>query len=655
MRDGAILHTDQVRARDSGGLWLYNQNNATGMQLKSNGDIWMTGNASIDGNLVVGGTGAFGNSVTITADVQVAAGQKFYMDGGSDTYWTASNDIITGHVNSASVVHFKAAMQHITTSASVDVDLYVGGDLHVLGSLNVHASTLYLGDNQFGNAQTDTQTLYGNVIVYNDAAANPMRVTGNASISGTGYVAGTFGVGGAFTAGNASHVIDGDLRFPLNSMVTIGSSAPHPTRPLYVYDDGADAVALLHCGDKNVALALRDSGTSSEYANQLRVVGDTMQMVTGGDPMLSAQQNGVVIGSAIATPGTNRQLHVTSKGTYARLQITDSTTGHTSGDGVEIGPQGTSYAALYSYDAPWSITSEGAHSATLASTNMTLANGMHLAVDEVRARDSGGLMLYEDSGAAGIQIADGGVTTFTHGLVANSTASVGGTLKVYGIMTAKAGVVHDTTLTQTGILTANANVVVNATVLASAVIIGGAGKARLVNCSINASGDITADGGTDLMLNQHDDTSPNQEFIAEKVWNAVYNDVVDWQDLREGEQVTYGKVYADSYDGAYLPTGRCAKGVMGICSDTFGFAVGRIQGRAQIPVSVAGWCLAYVDQAYETGEPLTNTSSGCLTSMNASEKALYPERLVALYKRPEHEEVWQGKVEVKGRHWVQVK
>jgi hypothetical protein len=288
-------------------------------------------------------------------------------------------------------------------------------------------------------------------------------------------------------------------------------------------------------------------------------------------------------------------------------------------------------------------------------TTITMRDAGIIYGDQIRARDSGGLMLYEDSGAAGIQIADGGVTTFTHGLVANSTASVGGTLKVFGIMTAKAGVVHDTTLTQTGVLTANANVIVNATVLASAVIIGGAGKARLVNCSINASGDITADGGTDLMLNQHDDTSPNQEFIAEKVWNAVYNDVVDWQDLREDAEVKYGKVYVDSYDGAHLPTRRCEQGVMGICSDTFGFAVGRIQGRSQIPVSVSGWCLAYVDKMYETGVPLTNTSSGCLTEMNATEKMTYPERLVAVYKRPESEEVWQGRVETKNRHWVQVK
>jgi hypothetical protein len=158
-----------------------------------------------------------------------------------------------------------------------------------------------------------------------------------------------------------------------------------------------------------------------------------------------------------------------------------------------------------------------------------------------------------------------------------------------------------------------------------------------------------------MMLNEHDDTSPNQEFIAEKIWNAVYNDVVDWQDLKEGAEVKYGKVYVDSYDGAHLPTGRCQLGVMGICSDTFGFAVGRIQDRNQIPVSVAGWCLAYVDKMYQTGIPLTNTSSGCLTEMNATEKMTFPERLIAIYKRPEHEEVWQGKVETKNRHWVQVK
>jgi len=44
-----------------------------------------------------------------------------------------------------------------------------------------------------------------------------------------------------------------------------------------------------------------------------------------------------------------------------------------------------------------------------------------------------------------------------------------------------------------------------------------------------------------------------------------------------------------------------------------------------------------------------------LTVMTATEKREYPERMVAIYKRPEREDVWMGKVEVNGRHWVKVR
>ncbi len=572
MRDSAILYGDKISARDSGGLWLVEDGGAGifvtdgTAQVDMSASLVVRGNASVDGSLSVGGIGVFGNTVTITADVQVAAGQKFYMDGGTDTYWTASNDIITGHVNSASVVAFKSTMAHFSTNASVDLNLTVGGDLIVTGSVRVVASTLYLGDNQLGNAAGDTQLLYGNVAVYNAGAANPMRITGNASISGTGYVAGTFGVGGHTSGLTAS----------LSSNVTVGG------------------------------------------------ILNTIGAITGPSAVIPS------FDSTTATIGT-------LGGTTYTFTTGNLTTGN--------------IVTMNATDVNTNIASIGVASIT----TITMRDSGIIYGDQMRARDSGGLMLYDDSGAAGLQIANGGVSTFTHGLIANSTASVGGTLKTHGIFTALAGVVHNTTLTQTGVQTSAANLIVNATVIASAVIIGGTGKARLVNCTLNASGDITVDGGTDLMLNAHDDTSPNQEFIAEKVWNAVYNDVVDWQDLKEGAEVKYGKVYVDSYDGAHLPTGRCELGVMGICSDTFGFAVGRIQGRNQIPVSVSGWCLAYVDKMYKTGIPLTNTSSGCLTEMNATEKMTYPERLVAVYKRPEHEDVWQGRVETKNRHWVQVK
>lgn len=58
--------------------------------------------------------------------------------------------------------------------------------------------------------------------------------------------------------------------------------------------------------------------------------------------------------------------------------------------------------------------------------DVTLADGKHVATDEVRARDAGGLALYDDGGAMGIEISDAGAVTVTElasGLV-KSTSGV---------------------------------------------------------------------------------------------------------------------------------------------------------------------------------------------------------------------------------------
>jgi len=140
-------------------------------------------------------------------------------------------------------------------------------------------------------------------------------------------------------------------------------------------------------------------------------------------------------------------------------------------------------------------------------------------------------------------------------------------------------------------------------------------------------------------------------FYATKVYNAVYNDIADWQDL--SDELIYGKCYVDTKNGAKLVTARCQKGVIGIASDTYGQSCGIDSDKIQVPISVAGWVLAYVDDEYETGTPLTNDENGNLTEMRMDEKTMYPERLIATYKKPEHKEYWNNIV-VNGRHWVKI-
>ncbi|WPU65636.1 hypothetical protein [Peredibacter starrii] len=148
----------------------------------------------------------------------------------------------------------------------------------------------------------------------------------------------------------------------------------------------------------------------------------------------------------------------------------------------------------------------------------------------------------------------------------------------------------------------------------------------------------------------------NVDFIAPRVWNAVWNDIADYQLLCD--KLEYGKCYFDTKDGAKICNERCQMSVIGIASDTFGYGVGRGGNNSEVPIGVAGWVLAYVDQEYECGTPLTNDEFGNLTAMTKQEKMEYPERIVGIYKRKEMENFWgpEGqKIEVKGRHWVKIK
>ena len=141
-----------------------------------------------------------------------------------------------------------------------------------------------------------------------------------------------------------------------------------------------------------------------------------------------------------------------------------------------------------------------------------------------------------------------------------------------------------------------------------------------------------------------------------KLYGAVWNDVVDFLEVPEGTDVSqYGKVYVENEDGSYSPaTSYMAEGIVGLASDTYGFAVGTKEGKTQIPVAIGGFVLADVDKIYRAGTPLTTSSTGGLTEMKLEDKISYPERIVATFLRAEKAEEWNG-ISVNGRHWVKVR
>lgn len=188
-----------------------------------------------------------------------------------------------------------------------------------------------------------------------------------------------------------------------------------------------------------------------------------------------------------------------------------------------------------------------------------------------------------------------------------------------------------------------------------------ANSPTLARASIDATGTPSniGTGGNDLILINDTSSTIVGDFKANRIWNAVWNDVADFQKL--AGNLEYGKCYFDTAEGAQICNTRCQKSAIGIASDTFGFGVGSNNpdsGGKEVPIAVAGWTLAYVDATYEPGSVLTNDSQGNLTKMSYLEKLLHPERILAIYKKKEIRTEFgteKKTIAVKGRHWVKVK
>lgn len=144
-------------------------------------------------------------------------------------------------------------------------------------------------------------------------------------------------------------------------------------------------------------------------------------------------------------------------------------------------------------------------------------------------------------------------------------------------------------------------------------------------------------------------------LYATRVYNAVWNDIVDFVEAPEDLIVEYGKVYVRNMDYLVEKSSQyMQKGILGVASDTFGIAAGKIEERNQVPVAIGGFVLAHVRGIYESGTCLTSDSDGYLVEMSDNDKTAFPERIVATFDRPETKEMWNG-IMVNGRHWVKVK
>ena len=144
------------------------------------------------------------------------------------------------------------------------------------------------------------------------------------------------------------------------------------------------------------------------------------------------------------------------------------------------------------------------------------------------------------------------------------------------------------------------------------------------------------------------------------VWGAVWNDLADCLPVPEGTILEPGCCYCFDGEEYHKSQKYLDDGIMGIHSDTYGFAMGH-EGEdepAKLHLAVAGCVLAHVDERYPVGTPLTCTENGYLTEIKKEDKVEYPEKIVAAYWKPEPAEKWGAagvEVPVNGRHWVKIK
>ena len=134
-----------------------------------------------------------------------------------------------------------------------------------------------------------------------------------------------------------------------------------------------------------------------------------------------------------------------------------------------------------------------------------------------------------------------------------------------------------------------------------------------------------------------------------KIYNAVWNDYADYWDLKLGENILPGLCYSEYGNGLEISKKKSDKCCIGICSDTFGHAVG-IRPKS-IPIGVAGYVLAYVDKQYKPGTLLTNNKCGKLTKANIFD--ILFKRYIAKYMKKPNEKNFNG-ILINDRHWVKI-
>ncbi len=312
------------------------------------------------------------------------------------------------------------------------------------------------------------------------------------------------------------------------------------------------------------------------------------------------------------------------------------------------------------------VTSDASGTITIASTNTTYSASTGISLSGTTFSNSGVRAINPGS-------ANGTISVNTNGTVADVAVKGLGTA-AYEAKTAFALADHShsnyassvkttgtgnaiTTITQSGneitatkgstFLTSHQDISGKAN-LSGATFTGAVAITNTTASSSTTTGALRVSGGI----------GAQGSIYGARVYNAVWNDLADCIPVDDDVELEPGRCYCFNGTNYHKSNKYLADGIIGIHSDTYGMHMGAKQGVKQMDVAVAGFVLAYVDQEYPVGTPLTCGPDGMLVKIEREDKIEYPEKIIATYWKKETEEYWGSetqKVKVNGRKWVKIK
>lgn len=168
---------------------------------------------------------------------------------------------------------------------------------------------------------------------------------------------------------------------------------------------------------------------------------------------------------------------------------------------------------------------------------------------------------------------------------------------------------------------------------------------------------MVMDGNGNVIINALPENNTNNRKLyvngtieGTQVFNAVWNDMAEFRPLKSGTQRIPGKAYVATEAGLVLSSKKAEIGTVGICSDTFGYALGK-DSKDTAPIGISGWVLAYVDKKYPVGTALVSGANGILTKASVLDKILNPERIIGIV---ETSPAAYNNLKIDGRYWVKI-